>query len=115
MSDVVVTVPRGLWDEWIDEGDLPGEPWMGDEWAYHLGGPVPTIAPGERVYVVAHGQLRGWSPLVRLERNATRFALIRGGGAEAVTIPEAVRGFRGWRYRWWPRGLERPFPWWRTP
>ena len=25
MSDVVVTVPKRLWDEWIAEGDLPGE------------------------------------------------------------------------------------------
>ena len=26
MSDVVVTVPKGMWQSWIDEGDLPGAP-----------------------------------------------------------------------------------------
>ncbi len=25
MSDVVVTVPKSLWESWIEEGDLPGE------------------------------------------------------------------------------------------
>jgi hypothetical protein len=29
MADVVVTVPMKLWDEWIAEGDLPGDRWSG--------------------------------------------------------------------------------------
>ena len=36
------------------------------------------------------------------------------GGAVAVTIPERVTGFRGWRRRWWERDAEVPFPGWRT-
>jgi hypothetical protein len=115
MSDVVVTVPKRLWDEWIDEGDLPGDPASGDEYAFYLGGTRPNIRPGDRVYIVAHGKLRGYAPLTRIWHNGTEFALIRSGGAVACTIAEPIRGFRGWRYRWWPYDDERPFPDWRTP
>jgi hypothetical protein len=116
MSDVVVTVPKDRWEEWIDEGDLPGETWgTGDAgkdgwYDFYLGGPFPDIAPGERVYVVAHGRLRGYAPLVRVDRRAR--SLVRQGGAVAVTIDEPIRGFRGWRYRWWDRADERSFPDW---
>ena len=39
-------------------------------------------------------------------------AQVRAGGAEAVTIPETIRGFQGYRYRWWRRYSEVPFPDW---
>ncbi len=114
MADVVVTVPKGLWFDWIAEGDAVGEPETGEEWGFFLGAAqgVPDIKPGERVYIVAHGRLRGYAPLTRLQ--ARPLALGRQGGAVAVTIPEAVTGFRGWRYRWWDRNIEVPFPDWRT-
>lgn len=117
MSDVVVTVPKwfGL-DAWIAEGDPAGEPWSGLEWHFYLGGRAPVMKAGERVYVVFNGKLRGYSPLVRIERDGpTRFALVRHGGAVAVTIDEEIRGFRGWRTRWWDRAMERSFPEWRQP
>ena len=116
MADVVVTVPKwfGL-DQWVAEGDAAGEPWSGTEWHFYLGGPAPQMAPGDRVYVVFNGCVRGYAPLVRIERTGGRFALVRHGGAVAVTIPEPVRGFRGWRYRWWDRAAERPFPNWTDP
>lgn len=116
MADIVVTVPQsfGL-DQWIDEGDLPGQPWSGDEWHFYLGGPVPDIKPGERVYVVYKGKLRGYAPLVRIERNGRGYALVRHNDAEAVTIDEPIRGFQGFRYRFWDRKDEKPFPDWTTP
>jgi|SRR5215467_4490223 len=124
MSDVVVTVPRELWWEWMAEGDLPGEEESGARYHFFMSGAVPDIVIGERVYVVAHNRLRGFAPLTNIEfplkpmqefwwPNAT-FALVRKGGAEAVTIDEQIRGFRGWRYRWWERDVEEPFPEWRT-
>jgi hypothetical protein len=117
--DVVVTVPMGMWEEWIAEGDLPGDPQSDFESHFWIPAAViPEIQPGERVYVVAHGSLRGYAPLVRVERSCTlwrsRACLVREGGAVAVTIPEAIRGFQGWRYRWWGRSAEVPFPDWRT-
>jgi len=119
MSDVVVTVPKsfGL-ARWVDEGDPAGEPWSGELWAFYLYGGVPKIDPGERVYVVCNGKLRGYSPLIQLKtRNLSRdgatCALIRGGDAVAVTIPEAIVGFQGFRYRWWDASIEVPFPDWR--
>lgn len=118
MSDVVVTCPKRLWLDWLDEGDLPGDQPSGDEYAFWLGGPRPRIEPGARVYVVAHGKLRGYAPLTRIElagAPAFGFALIRGGGAVACTIDAPVTGFRGWRYRFWQREDERPFPDWRQP
>ena len=119
MTDVGVTVPKDRWAEWIAEGDLPGEPWGSgdageDGWYdFYLGGPLPDIHRGERVYIVAHGRLRGFAPLVRIDRQAR--SLVRRGGAGAVTIPEPIVGFRGWRYRWWPRESESAFPEWREP
>lgn len=112
MPDVVVTVPKGIWSEWIAEGDAVGEPTTGEEWGYFMGGAPPDIRPGERVYIVAHGLLRGYAPLTRLNRSP--LALCRRGGAVAVTIPTPIPGFRGWRYRDWDRALEVPFPDWRT-
>lgn len=114
MSDVAVTLPKsfGL-ARWIDEGDPAGTPWSGEEWGYFLGGSPPRIAPGERVYVFFDGRLIGYAPLVRIERTDRGFALVRRGDAVAVTIDERVSGFRGYRYRWWDRNAERPFPEWR--
>lgn len=114
MSDVVVTVPKDRWEEWITEGDLPGEEWNGTyEYAFYVPS-RPPIDPGERVYIVAHGKLRGYAPLAHLDPVRSGYALIRYGGAVAVTIPEPIRGFRGWRARWWNREDEVPFPDWRA-
>jgi hypothetical protein len=148
MADVVVTVPKALWEIWIDEGDLPGEAYNGENEYHFFGrGRTPTIDPGERVYIVAHGLLRGYAPLVRLEMHTqiidtfkprtfttaiyshhdarllhkpvpdwwwqgATYALVRHGGAVAVTIPQPIRGFQGWRYRWWNEDEETPFPDW---
>lgn len=120
MSDVVVTVPKSMWLDWIEEGDLPGDEWTG--MASHFWIPrqgLPDIVRGERVYIVAHGKLRGWAPLNRIEASCriwqTRACLMRTTGAVALTIPEPIRGFQGWRRRWWDRSDEQPFPCWRAP
>jgi hypothetical protein len=80
---------------------------------------LPEILPGERVYIVAHGKLRGYAPLVGMEATCKlrpgRACLMREGGAVAVTIPEPIVGFMGWRYRFWERNIEVPFPSWRNP
>jgi hypothetical protein len=118
MSDVVVTVPKsfGL-DQWIAEGDPAGSQWSGQLWGFSVPR-RPKIEPGERVYVVHDGKLRGYALLVAVDfgyhgDGVWEYSLVRGGGAVAVTIPEPIPGFRGFRYRWWPRELERPFPDWR--
>lgn len=127
MPDVVVTVPQNFrWDgsphkgllAWADEGALPGEPdEFRGEFDFTTGGMRPDIKPGERVYIVCEGRLRGYAPLVRMEFTSVwggngRVYLWRAGGAVAVTIDTPIKGFRGWRYRWWPREQERPFPEW---
>jgi hypothetical protein len=118
MTDVVVTIPQRLWDSWLSEGDLPGDE---PQYASHfwIPRPPPVMAAGERVYVVAHGALRGYAPLFRVERYCSlspgRACLLRIGGAVAVSIPQPITGFRGWRYRWWDRADEVPFPAWREP
>ena len=112
MTDIVVTVPKNLWIGWIYEGDAVGEPATGGEWGFYMGGPVPDINPGERVYVVSHGLLRGYAPLTRLQRTDRGYALCRKAGAVAVTIDQEIPGFRGCRYRWWDHKDERPFPEW---
>ncbi len=63
--------------------------------------------PGDRVYLVTLSRVQGYAPLVTVERDPLRgYALVRHGGAVAVTIPETVRGFRGVRARWWERKAE---------
>jgi hypothetical protein len=114
MSDVVVTVPKRLWLDWIDEGDAAGDPPTGEEWGFFMGGSLPNIKPGERVYIVSHGRLRGYSPLTMVVRTERGYALCREAGACAVTIVEQIMGFRGWRVPWWDRNAEVAFPCWRT-
>lgn len=130
MADVVVTVPKGIWNDWLDEGDIAGEP-RGThhpsfkihedqdgmlEWHFYLGWNRPNIEPGERVYIVSHGRLRGYSPLVRVERdlNSGRYALVRHHDAKAVTIMEPITGFQGFKYRWWFPEQEYDFQDWQT-
>ena len=119
MSDVVVTLPlKFTWPgapgrtglaAWLMEGDPAGEALSGTKYAYTIGKVRPRIEPGERVYVVYSQRLIGYAPLVSIQKwTPGRYALIRGGNAVAVTINEPIRGFRGWRYRWWDRAAECP-------
>jgi hypothetical protein len=127
MADLVVTCPKGFWAEWLAEGDPAGVPWSGQEWGWYIGGRRPPIEPGDRLYVVAWDRLRGYAPVTRLmglsyevtphgdwveARSITasdRWCICRRGDAVAVTVPEIIPGFRGWRRPWWPREAEAPF------
>lgn len=112
--DLVVTVPKWFWPEWIAEGDPAGSPESGEEWGFFMGGPRPPINPGERLYIVAHDRIRGYAPVVRVAWLDGKWAICRKGGAVAVTIPDKVRGFQGFRKVWWQREHEQAFPDWRT-
>ena len=87
--------------------------------------PRPKIDPGDRVYILCEGFIRGYAPLVEMRTSSHRggwckIEFIRAGGAVAVTIrgpdglPLPVVGFRGWRYRFWELENEMPFPGWQT-
>lgn len=125
MCDVVVTVPRNFTHPaapgqrglaaWLAEGDPPGTEWSGTEWEFMTYGPLPVLVRGDRCYVVYAGRLVGYAPLVRILYDQSRFhdglaplAFVRHGGAVACTIAERIRGFRGWRARWWDRAAEVP-------
>lgn len=144
MTDLVVTCPKGFWDEWVAEGDPAGEAWSGQEWGWYLTSRKrPPIEVGDRLYVVAHGLLRGYAPVTALrglsfdakhqpDPELVNFVgawvdvdqlgggfiddwcICRRGDAVAVTLPDPIRGFQGWRYRWWERDAEIPFPGWRA-
>jgi hypothetical protein len=110
MADLVGTCPKDFWREWIAEGDAAGNPYSGEEWGWYTSHSLKAMArPGDRFYVVAHGRLRGYAPILRVDRGC----IVRGGGAVAVTIREPIPGFRGLRMRWWARDEEYPFPNWR--
>jgi hypothetical protein len=114
-NDYVVTVPKNRWRDWLDEGDLPGDASTGQVWGFFLGGNPPrNVEPGDRLYIVAHGRLRGWSPIISVEPTDRGFAFCRRAGAVACTIDEPIKGFRGYRKRWWKREDEKPFPDWKT-
>lgn len=112
--NLVVTVPKWLWCQWIDEGDAAGEPETGGEWGFFLGGNKPPIGPGDKLYIVAHGRLRGYAPVTRLMQTERGWAICRKGGGVAVTIDEPIQGFRGFRKVWWPEAAEKSFPSWKT-
>ena len=112
MSDLVGTCPKDFWTEWIAEGDAVGEPESGEEWGRYTGSPlVRLIAPGDRFYVVAHGCLRGYAIVTRVQEGV----ICRRGGAVACTIEQPIPGFRGLRRRWWDYEDEIAFPEWRVP
>jgi hypothetical protein len=98
--DLVVTVPAKLWFNWLCEGDLPVDPH--DErgtWDFYTSRTPRGWQPGQRVYVIAHGYLRGYSELV----SANQTALVRSGPGVACTLlkdgkPKPMLGFQGWRY-----------------
>ena len=115
-GDVVVTVPQDRWLQWLVEGDLPGDPSEeAGTWDFYAGNnrSLPAHKPGARCYVVAWGRLRGYAPMVPPPRHGHR-AFVREGGAVACTIPEPIKGFQGYRYRWWRREKELAFPGWAT-
>lgn len=108
--DLVGTCPKDFWGEWIAEGDAAGDPETGREYGWWTGHSlIRNIRPGDRFYVVAHGRLRGFAPVIRVDQGC----IVRSGNAVAVTIDETIPGFRGLRERWWPRDDEQPFPNWR--
>lgn len=119
MVDLVGTCPKDFWLEWIAEGDAAGDPEAGEEWSWFTKDRLALqIHRGDRFYVVAHGRLRGYAPVMRVDHQIffggdSRFAIIRKGGAVAVTVDEAIPGFRGLRRRWWNPASEKPFPDWK--
>ncbi|MER9768989.1 hypothetical protein NKJ09_23325 [Mesorhizobium sp. M0189] len=144
MADLVVTCPKTFWHEWIAEGDPAGAAWSGQEWGwYMISRARPPINVGDRLYVVAHGRLRGYAPVTALRglsfdakhggdgvrgvyldaaeieasppyHPVDQWCICRQGDAVAVTIPEPINGFQGWRYCSWLRVQEIPFPNWRA-
>ena len=111
MADLVATCPKDFWREWIAEGDAAGEPETGEEYGWFTEHSLRrSIKPGDRLYIVAHGKLRGYSIVTGIWGGA----IVRNGNAVACTIDEPIPGFRGLRLRWWDRGKERPFPEWKT-
>jgi hypothetical protein len=114
----VGTCPKTFWTQWIAEGDAAGDAESGKEWGWYTEDRRALLAePGDRFYVVAHGKLRGWAPIVAVRRPHMRreSVICRRGGAVAVTLAAPIPGFRGLRKRWWQREEELPFPDWRTP
>ena len=130
-TDYVVTVPmnfthtcapgcKGL-DAWIAEGDAAGDAETGEEWWFTTYGVLPVFQDGCRLYVVCEDRVRGYAPITRImfDESSVRhgkapLAFVRRGRAVAVTINQVVRGFRGYRRRWWERSEEVPFPDWKT-
>lgn len=113
-GDVVVTIPARQFQAWKDEGDLPGEPWSGNISWFKLGQRPKRTKLGDRVYIVCRNHLIGYAPLTDVREHNGCFYLIREGNAVAVTIDQEIKGFQGFRYRWWDRDKERPFPDWKN-
>ena len=115
--DLVGTCPMKEWEEWIAEGDAAGTPETGVEYSWYTRDrQAAKMSPGDRFYVVAHGRLRGYAPVVEVETwyDGKSFAIVRKGNAVACTIDAPCPGFRGLRRPWWRREDEKPFTDWRA-
>lgn len=122
--DLVVTVPRDRWAEWLREGDLAGDPPSGKDhnftlWLDPSDQPPPTNA--RRLYIVGQGALRGFAPVVdvmpkMIGRKVGKqgWQIVRRGGAVACTIDGRIAGFPGFKFRWWDLEAERPFANWKS-
>ena len=121
MADLVATCPKHFWNEWLHEGDCAGSDESGVDYYWNTASPLARkINVGDRLYIVAHGKLRGYAPVVRVEighdpGGRKGYSIVRRGKAVAVTLDEPVRGFPGLRKRWWDRSQERPFKNWWIP
>ena len=119
--DLVGTCPKHFWNEWLEEGDLAGEPESGCEYGWRTRSPLAARLilhhplKDCRLYIVAHGRLRGYAPILEGRAMTDHWAIIRKGGAVASTLPETIPGFQGLRRRWWNRTDEVPFPEWIQP
>jgi len=104
-----------LWGAWLGEGDRAGAAWSGVEYAWQTLDSLALFArPGDRFYIVAHGLVRGYAPIDRVEQRGDWHHIIRRGGAVACSIRERVAGFRGLRKRWWRLEDEVEFCDWET-
>lgn len=113
-GDLVVTIQANKFEAWIEEGDLPGQIWSGNYSWFRLGKNRPVKScPGDRVYVICRKKLIGYSPLYGIKNVDGVNYLVRRGEAIAVTIDQEIKGFQGFRYRWWNRNDEEPFPDWK--
>jgi transcriptional regulator with XRE-family HTH domain len=119
VADLVVVVAYNHWAAWLKEGDPavvpPDKPVKTKRrHALYLGTHEPVITPGERVYIVSHGRLRGYAPLIAIEKKGPAYYAIRGGGAVAVTLPRSLYLTHPIE-RTWSLAEEIPFPQWREP
>lgn len=115
MADLVGTCPKDFWLEWIAEGDAAGDPCTGEEWGWYTRDRLARrTMPGDRFYIVAHGLLRGYSRVTRVQDGGDSFVICRRGGAVACTLSRPIPGFRGLRIRWWDQGDELVFPDWKS-
>ena len=118
MTDFVGTCPKDFWMEWLREGDVAGTEESGQEYYWRTRHPLAEqVHPGDRLYIVANGKLRGYAPIVSVQFDPQKrtWWLVRKGGAVACTVDEYIRGFQGLRKRWWLRSREKPFENWMTP
>lgn len=119
-GDIVVTVPRERWEEFLAGGGLPGDPPAPGSaqgpWTYDLFNVEELRAmPGQRIFFFAYGKLRLWAPVFAIERVYKRRWRVWRGPAEAATLDGYTYqpGFPGWRLVWWPAHAEAEFPGWR--
>ncbi len=79
------------------------------------GGPRPAIGPGDRVYLVAWGRVRGYVRMAKLSNTLDGWVLGCSSAVVPTTIPAVgIATFRGAKAPWWKRPDEQPFPGWAS-
>lgn len=88
MPDLVVTVPKALWADWLAEGDLPGEHCPKcDGWGgYHFPDGTPVDCPLCLASIVCESRQSSAVAYVRFSADARLIAALRNNAKELIRM-----------------------------
>ena len=110
--DIVVTVPKREYKTDAAEDELLA---LGESGAFWAMNRRPLLSPGERVYFVKEGKITTSMKVDRIESGEAQCDLTGRTWPGKCIIhmtdlrteePIEVKGFRGFRYRWWKNHTE---------
>jgi hypothetical protein len=111
MTDIVVTVARESWPNFLAEHGAGTN--RGRMHVVQFYGERPQGLPGDQLYIVSHGRVRCALLIDRIMPHAGGWQII-ASMLRPVTLAGYVGGFPDCRRRWWNRPDELPFDAWRT-
>ena len=111
MTDIVISVAREKWADWLRVHGAQDRP--GHRRNFYIQGAHPPSSAGDRLYVASHGRIRCVFQIDGIQPLRGQW-FIWATFLQPVAVDGFVQGFPGWKRRWWERDAERAFSAWRT-